>query len=57
MPIELRELIIQARVDPPDSGSADTSGNRPRLTPVEREEIIEAVLARLAERQTENRDR
>ena len=57
MPIELRELIIQARLDPPDSGSADTSGNRPRLTPQEREEIIEAVLARLAERQTENRDR
>lgn len=48
MPIELRELIIQARIDP--SGPADTRQAPPKLTPEEREEIIESVIERIEER-------
>lgn len=55
MPIELRELIIQARVDP--SGSADTGKTPPKLTPEERQEIIETIMKRIDERLAEARDR
>lgn len=48
MPIELRELIIQARIDPSDP--ADTRQAPPKLTPEEREEIIKTALERIEER-------
>ena len=48
MPLELRELIIQARID--SSDSAEHHENNQRLTPEERQEIIDAIMERVEER-------
>ena len=48
MPLELRELIIQARVD--SSAAAASHEKKPQLSPEERQEIIEDIMERLEER-------
>lgn len=48
MPLELRELIIQARVD--SSAAASPHEQEPGLTPKERQEIVEEIMERLEER-------
>ncbi|WP_397385173.1 DUF5908 family protein [Prosthecobacter sp.] len=55
MPIELRELIIQARIEPASSASSphEDSG----LTPAELQKIIDAVMERVEERLAEAQQR
>ena len=49
MPLELRELIIQARID--SSGSAEHHHKHDQqLTPEARQEIIDAIMERVEER-------
>ncbi|MCX6853807.1 MAG: DUF5908 family protein [Verrucomicrobia bacterium] len=48
MPLELRELIIQARID--SSGSAEHHEPDQRLTTEALQEIFEAVMERVEER-------